>query len=256
MKAGDSFSKKDIHALRVSIKRIKALSELTEAMFPLQFDSIEQSLLFRKIFKNAGKLRETDLNTDFLKSFDLPRNVVKPYLQYLQRKKQKACIALKKKLKYFDGNKLNDLKKKLLQLYKEMPYNKLEQEGFRFISKECKEIKQLKTRKLSVPTLHQIRKHLKKLAATSIFLNKIGMNQPLDLFIKELKGTEELIGQWHDKIVLKASLEDFINGKQRLEISDKKALQKVINNINFENKAVIKKLKSKIDSTLQLMPAQ
>jgi len=52
----------EIHRLRVSIKRIKAVYQLLEEFSNGKFNAGKHYSIFKKIFNEAGKLREVQIN--------------------------------------------------------------------------------------------------------------------------------------------------------------------------------------------------
>lgn len=95
-KVSGGFRKKDIHRIRVEIKKLKAclrLLQATDAAFPYEaFFSP-----FRKLFKKLGNIRELQLQKDHIRSLrTLDSSLLRPYRKQLKKSLKEARKELSK----------------------------------------------------------------------------------------------------------------------------------------------------------------
>jgi CHAD domain-containing protein len=251
-KTGHSFSKKNIHKLRTEIKRLKALYRLIEQINPREFSSTKHYRQYKRLFKVAGKIREIQLNTKLLASYKLSPSASKAYINFIKKKEKAHYNKLKKLIKDFPVHKIKKSKKRINRLYKDSGKEKFNKKSHLFIIAECIKIRALRRQSVSVANLHETRKHLKSLGSVAELMYEMNSPKVKQQYIDKLKGTESLIGDWHDQIVLIDSLQSFLNNMNKLPETQVRQIKKTISLIRAKNRKLLVELKPKIDETCRL----
>lgn len=229
-------SKEDIHKLRVAAKKIKSLSALVFFCAP-DFKQKKFMKWFKKVFTAAGELRELQLEISRMKQLQL-FDSLKDYSGHLKK------LLKKKKYSFFSlaNKKLRQkLKKRSKMIY---PFFKaVNKIGVnRFVEVKSREIINImESKNLKEKEAHQLRKMLKQFYYTiSIFGIKEKRFQNIDDF-------QELLGQWHNDVVLEDNLEKAMDtadeGKKELKV-----INEVKNQISNESKMLFAKIKGRLQS--------
>jgi len=234
-------SKEDIHKLRVAVKKIKCVSALVLFCDPA-FRRKKFMKWFKKIFTAAGKLRELQLEISRLKKLQFSGSL-KDYPGHLRKR-------LKKKKHFFfslaNGRLRRKLKKRSKIIY---PFfEAVNKTGInKFLEEKIREmISIIKSKNLKEKEAHKLRKILKE------FYYSISIFGLKNKQFKNIAGYQELLGQWHNDVVLAGFLQKAIDtdneGKKELRI-----IKDARNQISSESKQLFEKIKAglqSIDSSL------
>lgn len=227
-------SEEDIHQLRVAIKRIKSLSKLILFCVP-DFRSKKFMKGYNNIFTTAGKVRELQLEIAMLKKLDLFDSIMN-YTHYLKKR-------LKKKKHLFfsiaDTAQIRKLEKRYGMIFP--GFNRVSKNEVNlFLEAESSEIRGLmETGNLKKKEVHRLRKILKEFYYTAlIFMEKDDRFKFIDDF-------QELLGQWHNDVVLKGYLEKAVNSGH-LGNKETKIIRVAKRKISSESKTFFGKIKQKI----------
>ena len=192
-KAPDSYTVETFHELRVEIKKLKALFELI-AFCSKKFKSRETFKPFRTIFKEAGKIRELQLEQTILE--EQPNfHLLKKYPNRL--KKQEI-----KKTKNFFSIANQRLIKKLKGKYRKIirVITKIgEKKVNRYRNKTRKEIRKLiRKNTFKKKQIHDFRKRLKAYQYNEKIENPDQQNK----LIPDKNMLSAMLGEWHDYEVI------------------------------------------------------
>lgn len=240
-KRHEKISKKDIHQLRIAVKKIKALSALVLFCEP-DFRMRKFMKPFKKIFAAAGKLRELQLEKSRLKKMQLLGSL-KDYSHHLKRR-------LKKKKHGFFSlanakiiRKLQKRSKMILSGFESVSKTLIN----RFVDEKSNEISRLAaTANLKENDAHRLRKTLKELYYTLLIFDT------KDTLFKNIDRFQQLLGQWHNDVVLKDYLQKALDNKNEAE-NELKIIGEARDKISFESKSLFEKIKvatHRIDSSL------
>ena len=189
-KSPEKFEDEDYHKLRVEIKKLKAVAGFIQ-FSNKKFSKKIHLKPFKKVYKQAGKIRELQVEESFLKKNN--SQFIKLYLSDLAKRIEKK----KKKFATLPGKKTRRKTKKAVKGIEPFFQNTNEADSIAFIDNERKKITQLtKELPLEPANVHQLRKLLKE-----DFYNRKRMYQPSPK-IKAEDDFLELLGNWHDCAVL------------------------------------------------------
>lgn len=232
-KSPNTFEDEDFHKLRVEIKKLKAVAgfiELADKNFS------KRGLLkpFSKIYKQAGKIRELQLQQTFLQKqndFSID-NYLQELLKKTEKEKKKFAALLTKQ----SPKKIKKPIKKIENFLKRTNEN----DAIRFTNNEKRKIvSHIKELPLKKENAHKLRKILKE-----DFYNRKRTNWP-SRKIKQEDDFLQLLGNWHDTVVLNQQLEK-IRSKTDSSPAEVAALQKIKSSVSSESQ----RLFNEINSTL------
>ncbi|MCB9232847.1 MAG: CHAD domain-containing protein [Bacteroidia bacterium] len=210
----------DIHQLRVSIKKLRAILHLLELAGKGAWSTAGLLDLFAQLFKKAGKVREAQIN------LGLVENEAAECLGSYSKSQEKKLLHRKEKLhaqlEQFDFEKLDQLNQELSQNTKNLLNQTVFEEGTRFVEESLQEVDGLRKKIKDDEVLHDIRIKLKAVHEVLSILADLSPTEELLKFKAEIKMINELIGEWHDHTVLGSSIQEFdqeeLNKKGRAEL--------------------------------------
>jgi CHAD domain-containing protein len=176
-----------LHAIRVEVKRIKGVLNLISFSVK-KFNAHKHFIPFRTIFRQAGKIRETEVLYKLLLKYKIEG--VKDAQLPDEKKINRLRIAFQKNLPGFLIT-LKGEKKKLSKVIRKVEKPDVEN----YLKKKKKELKRLLFPTFSKKTLHKARKIVKEI----IYLSQVASKHKSDTFYGKLEST---IGQWHDTTLL------------------------------------------------------
>jgi len=216
---------KNIHNLRVLIKRIRAIYKLLERLSGNVFREKEHSLHVKRIFKETGKLRDLHIKSGMLNRH-VSNDKLKSFYDYLHANKETIHKDIAASLREFDFEKYTATELSVKELITDLPFSEIETECIKFILSSARKIKRRIESEKNTEQIHTIRKLLKELHAASELLYLINKSRALKILLKLVKKTEEDLGKWHDNIILLISINDYkILLKKNNKIPDKDLLE-------------------------------
>ncbi len=231
-KRSRKISQKDIHELRIAVKKIKSLSALVLFCEP-GFRIRKFMKPFKKIFTVAGKLRELQLEKSRLKKMQLLGSL-KDYSHHLKSrlKKKKHLFFSLANAKFI--RKLQKRSKMILSGFDSVSKTLIN----RFLEEKRNEISGLvATANLKENDAHRLRKILKELYYTLIIFDA------KDTRFKNIDGFQQLLGQWHNDVVLKNYLQKALDDKDEAK-KELKIISEVRDKISFESNFLFQQIKA------------
>ncbi len=237
-KPPQEYTSEDYHKLRVEIKKLRALFNLVSFCLK-NFKRKKYFKPFKIIFKQAGKVRQLQLEQILLKKYSLSYSL-KNYIAQLKKTQleerniffsicDKNVADIKKKHKKIIS-RINKIHKKRINQYMENSRQKIEEE--------------LNKKQLKEEQVHKLRKQLKE-----FYYNRKSLNFENDHLLKQSDAFQELLGKWHDYQSTDDHLKKIINSHQ-LKSTQLKHLKKTEPKISVTKKQLLKKINaSKHDVT-------
>ena len=198
----NSYTPETFHQLRVEIKQLNAFFELIN-FCSKDFKRKQTFKPFKVIFKQAGKIRELQIEESMLKKY-FSNSSLTDYRTSLNAnclKEQDDFFSLiKKKL----IKKLNKSYDKTTPLFKKIKKEDVNS----YLEKKAKQLKRLlRQEKLEIAEIHELRKRLK----TFRYNQKIIQSSPQEDKAYQKKDIlSELLGKWHDYQVTVSHLKSTI----------------------------------------------
>lgn len=238
----------DLHKLRVEIKKQRAFFRFLEELPGGVFNKSEHFHTLAFIFKPGGRLRETHVNMALVKLYR--SYSLEGYKQFLVWRNIKQTKKLAKALRQFDLLEFKTLNEEVVSLLDTIDFETIQSKSLAFINSELNTIRLLRPQISSEEDLHQIRTHTKALGYITKILSNLSPQQQLIDLLRMAKPTEKLIGNWHDRVVLRTSLETYV--RKNPDASDIIEAEKLITQINRRNKASVATIANRLDGFLSL----
>jgi CHAD domain-containing protein len=227
------FSKEDFHKLRVEIKKVKAVSDL---VYSCKADFQKEDFLtcFQNIFRKAGKVRELALELSMLKKLHVSRSL-KNYvfgLKKLLKRKRRRFFSLA----HANPRKLRKCCDVILPFFNHV--NKKDVNSF--LEMKHREINRvIGIKSLKEENAHLLRKLLKDYYYTVMIFR---LKKPL---FKELDDFQELLGQWHDNVVMAGYLQKSLK-KGKLSSKEAQNMEIVKHLVSSKGEQLFKKINLRI----------
>jgi len=221
------------HKLRVEIKKLNAVLDLAESGSP-DFDRKKTFKPFKLIFKQAGKVRELQVEENILKKY-FAKTGFKNYRNKLHK------LILKEQQNFFSliNNSLVSRQRKAFKKIRPQIKNINEKKVNKYLEKKRKKTgKIISQKKLHLSELHQLRKLLK-----IYFYNLRSSGHNIQ---KDILASKEVLlhrlGKWHDYQVTLNHLKNA--GKSSVtSLKERIQLKKTMAKISFDKKQAFKKIK-------------
>lgn len=229
------YKMKDIHQLRVRIKRLKAVFRLLEFMHPVEFRAKDHYHLFKPVFKSAGKIRESQINLSLLKKFKGTEKLQKSYSKYVAKLRPEWNISLDNSIKSFNYSRIDEIGMSINAIFSRNTELELVGVITDFIYSEINRIKNLIDESNDLEYIHEVRIILKNIKPQMFILwPRDDSTFEKSQYIR-LNRTETLIGNWHDRLVLSNALSMFFKAQEKKKeklLTEYEAFQKKLEKIN------------------------
>jgi CHAD domain-containing protein len=200
----------DIHRLRVDVKKIYALYSLFELIQPDLFKKKVRYNLFIGLFRLAGRIREIQVHQIFLSKPKFRKTDLSSFIVFLKDQESQASRDFLLAIKDFNVKELKSAEKDIRKICSDIPARKLSVKSEEFIRGKAKKIQGLLTEETGKEKVHKIRKHLKAMSTVSSLIFTVKPDEKLEKVITGLNKSEVMIGEWHDKVVLSDTIDQFI----------------------------------------------
>ena len=209
-KASITADSKDIHRARLDVKNIFALYGLFEMLDSAAFKENGGYKLFRPLYRQAGKIREIQVNY-LLLSNPQPAGVELPaFILWLNGEERLAVKRFLQLVKKFRDPELAATEKRVQKICSSSTIFKMRSKTLDYVKTRAMLVGELQLNEPGEKEIHKIRQHLKTMAMITTIVYSIKPLKQLDVIISELNKTEMMIGDWHDRVVLKDAIERFL----------------------------------------------
>lgn len=240
----------NIHSIRVNIKKIRALYKLLERLSGNVFSEKQHSILFKKIFKETGKLRDMHIKTKLLDKYKSSEQI-KSLISFIEMMKEQIHVSIRNSLNEFDFAKFSESENIAAELISDLPASEIEKECVKFIIHSVKKIKKHLESEKSTEQIHTIRKLLKELHAASDILFLMNYSKALKNFLKLVKNTEESLGKWHDNIILLITIKDYYNYLKKNNVIPGKDISELESELKSQNGVMLGYLIPEVDNLMK-----
>jgi CHAD domain-containing protein len=234
--------KGDIHDLRVTIKKLRAIWSLMQEVTQGLLNQETHNKLVAKLFKEAGKVREAQIN---LSTIQKPkRKYLSQFIKSQLKQQKQAEKRLKKTMKNFNKHYFKLWDKSWQQSVNRIPEEIIVNRSIQLINIELKKVQKLNNQPANPKKLHQIRITLKAVHEILNILLKLQTSPSLIKTAKKIKNLNQEIGKWHDQLVMLESLEKF--KKTKMKKKDKAFLERLMQRLNEKEKLSQRKIHEKL----------
>jgi CHAD domain-containing protein len=223
-KAGVTHDSRDIHRARLDVKRIFALYGLFEMLEPTVFKHQGGYKLFRPLYRQAGKIREIQVNYLLLTNQQPLAVEYNSFLLWLREEERHAIQNFLQMVTKFRETELTDTDNMIEKICHRSSLFKLRSKTVAYMRDKAEQVKDLQLNEPDDEEIHKIRKSLKAMATIATLVYSVKSVKWLDQVITSLHKTEMMIGDWHDRVVLKEAIERFLRQNSHVPEPEKNSL--------------------------------
>jgi len=190
----------DVHRFRTNSRRVEAL---VAELVPENGNKRKLLKLLAKSRKRAGKVRDLDVQIEFLKQLTIPDRQ-NHRAQLLQMLAEDQARRSRKLVKFFDKEKADQMRKRLRKAQTEIKLDGVDplRLAFNRVPKPG-----------AMPPTEKVLHACRIAAKRSRYLAELATDSPeAAAFITELKRAQDEIGQWHDVLKLTERAEKMFGG--------------------------------------------
>jgi CHAD domain-containing protein len=204
----------NVHQLRVSIKRLRAVLQFTNQVSCNDEIIAEKQLKsLRKLFKVAGSVRDVQVQQILIREYesdmDLRFGQYLTFLEKLEKKAIKNFYSFNKDVR--PAHKLNaehELIEKSLAI---LTHEEIKSGSEKLLSSRCKTVSQMLAEKPDDKKLHKTRTIIKQMRYILGIIQKSAPDiLAKTVSLEQLSEAEVLLGKWHDMVVGIGFLKDFM----------------------------------------------
>jgi CHAD domain-containing protein len=243
--------RKNLHKARIAIKKINTVYRLLDFIDPDTFNRKKHYKTVGKIFRSLGKLRELQLNDNYIKSQHLPFASQKLYSIHTATEKLKAERKAQKAITKFDKISFHKSTKLVNKLAHNLDNDTVLIKTKQFIPQETNEIKILFKDYRNQDKVHKIRKILKSIHYTIDFLNNIDPSLKSSTILQRLKEAETLIGKWHDNVALLQFIHKLPEKSPGVKPKIIEPFNKISTTLSEENITILNQLEPKLENIIK-----
>lgn len=240
-----------VHKLRVDIKTIKNLFQLFEIVSDEKNKEADIWNIFDSVFKAAGKIRETEINRDFMLQYKSDTFKINLYKGFSERKEKKSRKAFDDVIHAVHIKKVDAVNSNIKKICKKANDKKMMTSAHRLIFDKIEAMKTM-SKTLGKEDLHTIRKYLKGINSLSGVLFENNMSKEFEQAVINFKQTADILGNWHDHMAFEKSLSAFLKKNKNKPYKELITYKKVFAEIAIQNKKSIKE----ISKSMQLLIPQ
>ena len=223
----------DIHKLRLAIKKLRTLLMLIELTTKESIDKKRPYHLYSKLFKSAGRVRETQINIELLRKAGVKDNAA--IYPFYNDKLDTDLKHFHNELSNFNHKQFYELHKRLEKKIGDISASDFQRIVVDMLKIELHQILKLIGNLSNSTDLHKIRIRTRVLKELIILLKKINPNDQSATFLKNLKNTYIYLGDWHDHEVLTKSLNSVHSQKKKgIEIGELDQITKIFHKKEME----------------------
>ena len=238
-KPASSFTPAAFHKLRVEIKRLNAFFELVE--FSLKgFNRNKAIKPFKQIFRQAGKVREIQVEEALLKKY-LTSSLLVGYRKDLRLQKSKERTTFYKLINESATGRMRKSIHKTIPMLAEIDKKKV---NSYLKEKRNRIFKHLIQYELKPVQIHDLRKLFKSYYYNKDLVVKGVQNPTLD-WPAELP---ELLGRWHDSYVISMKLDQVITSAG-IDPEEIIHIQKIMGIISSESETKLRRIKEIVSAS-------
>jgi CHAD domain-containing protein len=217
-----------IHQMRVSVKKLRALSFFFESALEVEFKKKYSLKYHRKLFKSAAPIRNIDVFSNLLSNYK-SEEINPHFLIHDLRVKRSDSIKSLNKHTYIYKNKAYKCSKEFIKVLKGIKAKKFESKLFSYLHDKICTVYFVSQKALNEDKLHKARIQLKAI----LVLLSISSDNLFHKTIFELKQFTETLGIRHDKEELKKYLIKY--SKKTNSKFEKSVCNSILEKIKNEN---------------------
>lgn len=247
-----TYRARDIHKMRVRMKRLKSIFRLLEYCYPGEFRAKDYYRPYKAVFKSAGQVRESQVNIGLFREYPFAGALRRSYCRHVKLMKQQWRPGLDALIHSFDYATLEDNNRKIRKYLSAYGEAEMVRVIGDFINSEMQRINKLLKQEDGLHSIHGVRIILKNIKPLLGLIWRRRGSSFTNEHYDSLVETEKLIGNWHDRHIFSQSLKSFFDtmeGEKEDLMGEYLALQQALG--DYEKRA-IGQIADSLDRTLGL----
>jgi CHAD domain-containing protein len=241
--------RKDIHRARLDAKRIFAIFDILEIFNDSDYSWRKARKLYMPVYKQAGVIRETQVNYLLLDQLLVGREEAPALWEWLKRREQRAIRKLIFQVEAMKESSLQDVELKVQHICMDEGINNIRPKTTQYYKQKFALISKILRHEPDEAGIHKLRTILKMVSTIATLAFSLKPHHQLDRLVSALNQTEMMIGDWHDLVVLRKDIADFLQSennmaenteKERLRALDLQLTEKSKNLVNHFLPEVLK----------------
>ncbi len=200
-RVSNGYETEDIHKMRTSIKRLRALLQLVEFISDSGFKTKKYLKRGRKLFKSVGTLREVQVEEMLVYEYEKKLGLdFGEYSEYLFEKEYREKAGLKKNFDTIKSDEIfND--KDFKDAVKSIDKEAVDEKTRAFIKRKSNILLKMNRKGMITKRVHKNRTILKQIYYLYDILTELsGWHIFLGMTKEEIREKEQQIGDWHDRV--------------------------------------------------------
>jgi len=191
----------DIHEMRTSIKRLRALLQLVEFLSDNKFSTKKYLKRGRMLFKSVGTLREIQVEEMLVYNYEEKLGLdLSEYSEYLFEKEHREIGCLKKSFGNIKGDNIFN-NKNLKEALKSIDKETVQEKTQAFVKSKSNTLLKMNRKGKITKRVHKNRTILKQIYYLYDILTELsGWHIFLGMTKDEIREREQQIGEWHDRV--------------------------------------------------------
>ncbi len=247
-----NFDMDAIHDMRVATKKMRAVLRFLE-FINSGFKAKKQLKPIKKIYKAAGKIRDTQVQQELAESYEITMNEsFEELIHYLERKEVRYQENYSAELADTSIDRIKKRQKKVKKKISKISNKKAGKQEDVFLFHGMQKINELLKNTDDPENLHDIRKILKDLNYVMQLDKKKHKNPetntPLDKDAVSKIGSA--LGKWHDRFVAQEFVDEFLEKNSKLAQNKVKKYEKYHRRLMADNKVLLAEVEYDIQQLL------
>jgi CHAD domain-containing protein len=239
-KASWTGESRDIHRARLDAKRLFAIFDLLAIVVQEEFSEKKARQLFLPVYRQAGVLRELQVNRMLMAQYDEHQDRFPEFHNWLERREKKAVQKLIHRVAEIDQSEIVKLEEEVSHICEHSSLFNLTAKSKRYYKKKFSAIRKQMMGEPGEESLHKIRQNLKSVSTIATLISALKPGAEVDRLVSALNKTEMMIGDWHDQVVLRTCIEDFITlHGETINEKESSGLRNVIGEISLKSENLV-----------------
>ncbi len=234
----------DIHQLRVSVKKLRALLSLIEKITGGSYNKKKHFALFKDFFLISGRVRETQINLDMLRRFG-NKYITEHFRQYSEKNLSAFIYKMLRRLRFFDLSAFERLNSEMVKKTAGIKDDEIKKAAYHYLRELLVQINIMKTYIAGDEQLHDIRKKLRTSEEILTIVKNDNNPEMTDKLKNQIKLIREQIGKWHDYDVFILSLKNYAGKEENKSVSSN--ILKTANQVKSRNSQRKKRIIEMLD---------
>ena len=208
------FEMEDVHQLRVSIKKLRAIFDFFQEATDGKLMAGPNYSTLKPLFKTAGRIREHQINASLLNEYKASEEIQDAFLRMVDLTDRSDKKQLEEEIRNFDRQAFDAIETDIKKYCENEPGHAIVGHMHQFIQNQFQLVQQIMTGNLNNKLVHKIRIRLKTIKPLLGLAWQLPGSPYTEHDFLKLEETEKFIGSWHDQVLLIEVLDRIMRSPQ------------------------------------------